>query len=69
MDIVEKIKKHPRSQVARAYRLGKSEANGFLPLAKLFIRYLLLKDRGMLRSHKENMEMTKIREQLKFLTK
>lgn len=68
-NLEKKIVNHPRSQVARAYRLGQAQANGVLPLAKLTIRYLILKDIGMLRSKKQFRESSVIRARLLELTK
>ena len=66
--LMKKIEKHPRSHVARAYRLGVSHSNGLVPLAKLFIRYSLLKQR-FYPSQKEANEIDRLRKRILELTK
>lgn len=66
----DKIQNHPRSQVARAYRLGQAESDGLLPLLKLTVRYFMLRNRGSIsRSLKEDRELVKVTEKLAALTK
>lgn len=69
--LMEKIQKHPKSQVARAYRLGQAQAQseGLLPLLKLSIRYLMLRNKGILRSKRDDNELKKVTEKLEALTK
>ena len=67
--LIEKIQKHPKSQVARAYQLGQAQSEGLLPLLKLSIRYLMLRNKGILRSKRDDNELKKVTEKLEALTK
>lgn len=68
-NLAEKIKKHPKSQVARAYKLGKADAerNGLLPLLKPTIRYFML--RGTFKTRKQLNEFSRLTALLEELTK
>ena len=65
----EKIQKHPRSQAARAFKLGKAEAQvkGLMPLLKPVIRYWMLK--GTYLTRKERNEFKRLTTRLEALTK
>lgn len=68
MDLIEKIQKHPRSQVARAYRLGLQNSDGLVPLLKVAIRYFMM--RGHIHiSNKDKRDYKKVCQELDRLTR
>lgn len=66
--LMEKIKKHPRSHVARAYKLGLAHSNDFMPLLKISIRYFVMKGRYPF-SRREANEITRLKDKILELTK
>lgn len=66
--LTKKIEEHPRSDVARAYRLGQASGdNGFMPLIKATIRYFLLKGK-FCPTRKEANEINRLKTKLFNLT-
>lgn len=67
--VLKKIKEHPRSHIAQAYRLGFSHSEAqseLMPLLKVAIRYFMM--RGRFLSREQEREFSRVSKKLKELT-